>query len=370
MGCRQRGFQEGSQFPALKQLRRSVQCAGVTSCIAFHVSIVCVSPQIKFDPIGFRRIQSSAPICGPNRDGNCCDYSGVRLVGHLLLHVQCARLQVRDHHQGTSQYTAASYSPLSAQYRDADCHIQLGNATAVPENLCHPGKTDGTWLSAECDSTGKLLLQRTYTNAKCNGTFKTFEGQTNICYEEMGYTFSRSTCGDSTTSGAVGPEPALVQPLVTPTCCYSKWGDDNTCGGYTGPGSQCNTNLAKKCSSAADCPASPTPTPPTPPTPPSPPAPPAPPSPPAPTPPTPPMPPGPGAVEACHDAAKKYCTTKGGYCKACQGWGSWGNMFFTAICNDDPTTCHQPIQAAGNVTCFCQQKGGCTVAGTTCAGPA
>jgi len=44
-------------------------------------------------------------------------------------------------------------------------------------------------------------------------------------------------------------------------------------------------------------------------------------------------------------------------------------MFFTAICNDDPGTCHQPIQAAGNVTCFCQKAGGCTVAGTTCAGP-
>jgi hypothetical protein len=47
-------------------------------------------------------------------------------------------------------------------------------------------------------------------------------------------------------------------------------------------------------------------------------------------------------------------------------------MFFTAICNDDPTTCHQPIQAVAsgeNVTCFCQKKGGCTVGGATCAGP-
>merc|ERR1719272_149434 len=68
---------------------------------------------------------------------------------------------------------------------------------------------------------------------------------------------------------------------------------------------------------------------------------------------------GPGDVNACHDAAIKYCTTKGGNCKACQAWGSWENMFFVAVCNNDPTTCHQNIQNANNVTCFCQQKGGC-----------
>jgi len=157
----------------------------------------------------------------------------------------------------------------------------------------------------------------------------------------------------------------LVEPLVKPTCCYSKWGDESTCGGYTGPGSQCNTDHSKHCTSSSDCPDTPTPTPPGPPTPPTPPTPPAPPTPPVPPTPT----PGPEAVNACHDAAKHFCTTKGGYCKACQAWGNWGDMFFTTICNDDPSTCHQPLQAAGNVTCFCQQKGGCTVGGTTCPGP-
>lgn len=75
-------------------------------------------------------------------------------------------------------------------------------------------------------------------------------------------------------------------------------------------------------------------------------------------------------VSACHDAAKQYCSSKGGFCKACQAWGSWGDMFFVAICNDDPSTCHQPIQAEGDVVCFCQKEEGCTVGGATCPGPA
>jgi len=172
------------------------------------------------------------------------------------------------------------------------------------------------------------------------------------------------------------PPPPCPLMVGKPTCCYSKWGDDKSCGKYDGSGPQCNTDHSKKCTSDGDCPAStpPSPRPPSPPapTPPSPPAPPTPPSPPAPAPPTPVPPgpaPGPGAVSACHDAAKAYCTKKGGYCSACQAWGSWGDMFFVAICNDDPTVCHSPLQAAGNITCSCQKVGGCTAHGATCAGP-
>jgi len=171
------------------------------------------------------------------------------------------------------------------------------------------------------------------------------------------------------------PPPPCPLMVAKPTCCYSKWGDDKSCGKYDGSGPQCNTDHSKKCTSDGDCPAStpPSPTPPSPPapTPPSPPAP-TPPSPPAPAPPTPVPPgpvPGPGAVSACHDAAKAYCTKKGGYCSACQAWGSWGDMFFVAVCNDDPTVCHSPLQAVGNVTCSCQKVGGCTAHGATCPGP-
>jgi len=178
-----------------------------------------------------------------------------------------------------------------------------------------------------------------------------------------GYTGPGSQCNTdlkkkcNTNGDCATPIELQVLPLVIPTCCYSKWGDGNTCGQYTGPGAHCNSDHSKTCARASDCPDSPAPSPP------------APPSPSPPAPPTPPVPPGPGAVSACHDAAKLFCTTKGGYCKACQAWGQWGDMFFTTICNDDPDTCHQPLQAAGNVTCFCQKAGGCTVAGTTCAGP-
>merc|ERR1712113_834390 len=90
-------------------------------------------------------------------------------------------------------------------------------------------------------------------------------------------------------------------------------------------------------------PVPPTPVPPSPPSPPSPKPNPNPPLPPTPTPPS--LVPGPEAVSACHDAARDYCTNKGGYCHACQAWGNWGDIFFVAICNDDPSTCHEPVEA-------------------------
>eukprot|EP00927_Polykrikos_kofoidii_P034385 TRINITY_DN2918_c0_g1_i2.p1 TRINITY_DN2918_c0_g1~~TRINITY_DN2918_c0_g1_i2.p1 ORF type:complete len:518 (+),score=68.54 TRINITY_DN2918_c0_g1_i2:134-1555(+) len=158
------------------------------------------------------------------------------------------------------------------------------------------------------------------------------------------------------------PSPRPPSPSMTPTCCWSNWGDDSTCRAYTGQGPQCNTDHARTCSGDSDCPSIHGPLPPTPTPPPTQPSP-APPSP-SPSPSS-----GPEAVNACHDAAKDFCTTKGGYCKACQAWGNWGDMFFVAVCNDDPSTCHQPIQAAGNLTCFCQKAAGCSVAGATCDGP-
>jgi hypothetical protein len=58
-----------------------------------------------------------------------------------------------------------------------------------------------------------------------------------------------------------GPTPPTPPPPPPPppkptkaVCCYSNWGDDNSCGQYTGPGSQCNTDHTKKCSSDSDCP--------------------------------------------------------------------------------------------------------------------
>merc|ERR1719191_2248049 len=58
--------------------------------------------------------------------------------------------------------------------------------------------------------------------------------------------------------------------VAAPTCCWSKWGDSNTCGDYDGTGAQCNTDHSKTCVSNSDCPATPVPPPP-PPAPPTPP---------------------------------------------------------------------------------------------------
>merc|ERR1719174_2267332 len=84
----------------------------------------------------------------------------------------------------------------------------------------------------------------------------------------------------------------LVGAESKPTCCWSKWGDDSTCGNYDGSGAQCNTDHSKSCNSATDCPQTPVPPSP-PPTPPPTPAPPAPPA-----PPTPPEPPTPAGLPA------------------------------------------------------------------------
>jgi len=83
----------------------------------------------------------------------------------------------------------------------------------------------------------------------------------------------------------------LSGAMAAPTCCWSKWGDKDSCGDYVGPsGGHCNTQPSKTCTSNADCPDTPAPTPTPPPTPPPTPTPPSP-KPPSPTPPTP-SPPG------------------------------------------------------------------------------
>merc|ERR1712151_827757 len=107
-----------------------------------------------------------------------------------------------------------------------------------------------------------------------------------------------------------------------------------------------------------DCKISPSPTPPPTPTPAPGPVPPSPsPSPIAPT----------GDVDACHEAAKDFCDKGHNYCRACQGYGTWGDMFFVAKCNDGTVSCNMN-NSKGDV-CQCQQKGGCSVGGATCPGP-
>ena len=69
---------------------------------------------------------------------------------------------------------------------------------------------------------------------------------------------------------------------------------------------------------------------------------------------------------SCHTAAEAFCNGGHGNCLRCQAWGTWGNMFFAAVCNDSPTTCHQNITAADGTLCTCQRKGGCTTGGATC----
>lgn len=122
-----------------------------------------------------------------------------------------------------------------------------------------------------------------------------------------------------------------------PTCCWSKWGDETTCGKYDGHGAQCNTDHTKTCNSANDCPATPAPAP-IPPSPSPPPVPPpSPPAPtPAPTPPSPPSPPSPPAPPGTYRGKEWY-----GY------WEDWCNE------NEDTTWW------ADNTPGHC--KGGCVL---------
>lgn len=87
---------------------------------------------------------------------------------------------------------------------------------------------------------------------------------------------------------------SFVPPPTTDggRCCWSKWGDQSTCGGYPAgaSGGKCTTDWTKTCTGNSDCPDTPAPPKPTP----TPPTPPSPPKPPAPTPPKPPTPTPPG----------------------------------------------------------------------------
>lgn len=57
---------------------------------------------------------------------------------------------------------------------------------------------------------------------------------------------------------APAPTPAPTstpkpQPPASPTCCWSNWGDHDTCSGYPGGGAKCNTNWSTSCGNNADC---------------------------------------------------------------------------------------------------------------------
>jgi len=51
------------------------------------------------------------------------------------------------------------------------------------------------------------------------------------------------------------PTPSPVPQPSKPHCCWSKWGDKDTCGNYpsSGSGALCNTDPTKTCSSDGDC---------------------------------------------------------------------------------------------------------------------
>lgn len=54
---------------------------------------------------------------------------------------------------------------------------------------------------------------------------------------------------------------SLASPALGAKCCWSKWGDESTCGGYSGSGGVCNSDSSKSCSSDGDCPEQPSPQP-------------------------------------------------------------------------------------------------------------
>jgi len=50
---------------------------------------------------------------------------------------------------------------------------------------------------------------------------------------------------------------SAVQPCLTATCCFFKWGSASDCGSYVGPGGECSDDPSKTCNSNNDCPAAP-----------------------------------------------------------------------------------------------------------------
>ena len=56
-------------------------------------------------------------------------------------------------------------------------------------------------------------------------------------------------------SSFVGVAHSFSAPLAAPRCCWSKWGDQTTCGGYPAgaSGGKCTTDWSKTCSGNSDC---------------------------------------------------------------------------------------------------------------------
>lgn len=49
------------------------------------------------------------------------------------------------------------------------------------------------------------------------------------------------------------PTPPAPTPSAKPMCCWSPWGDEIQCAGYSGPGGRCNTDWTRTCVSDSVC---------------------------------------------------------------------------------------------------------------------
>jgi len=90
----------------------------------------------------------------------------------------------------------------------------------------------------------------------------------------------RAGCGPAGNNMSCKPTTTTHMRMSEAQCCWSKWGDKSTCGGYPSGkhGGFCSSNWSQSCTSSGSCPAQPVP----------------PPAPPTPTPPSPPSPSQPG----------------------------------------------------------------------------
>lgn len=180
----------------------------------------------------------------------------------------------RDHHFMPSNPTIYAWAKEEAKETMGDV---IRASWIVPKHFeCPSGRGVGRWLWKTGNTCNDVrnIARKTETfvrNEYCSIAQGFGARCQEICSKDPPETFI--TCFDIATgphpaptpsptpsptpTPSPAPAPPAPAPYVpgTPACCWSAWGDKDTCGAYPSGGGSglCNTVWTRKCSSAGDC---------------------------------------------------------------------------------------------------------------------
>lgn len=179
----------------------------------------------------------------------------------------------RQHHFMPSNPTIYAWAKDEAKETMGDV---IKASWVVPETFdCPRGRGVGRWLWKTGNTCNDVhnIARKTETfvgseycsiaqgyGSRCQGTCKVAPETFITCFDIATGPPPTPSPPSPTPPSPPPTPPAPAPPYVpsTPACCWSAWGDKDTCGSYPrgGAAGLCNTAWSKKCSSAGDCPKS------------------------------------------------------------------------------------------------------------------